>query len=768
MLKRAATLLLAAVLTACSTNSNNTQSSPGPKAAPTLTVTANPTTVTAGLAATLTWDSTNASSVSFDNGMGTVALSGSSTATPTATTTFHGTATGPGGTAQASVTVNVVAAQSLQLTANPTTITQGQSSTLTVSAPGATSVSIDQGVGTVPASGTVKVTPTATTTYTGTATFTGGATLTATATVTVTASGPTPTVMLSANPSTVNQGQSSTLSWSSTNATSLTIDQGVGSVTAPSGSTIVSPSATTVYTITASNGASTATASATVSVNSSVSQLNGMFTFKYDNSRTGQDLNEGSLTPANVNISQFGKKFTFNVDGYVYAQPLYVQGVTMAAGGTYNAVYVATEHDSVFAFDADGDVTTPLWQVNFTNPTAGITTVPTGDVGSTIYPEIGITSTPVIDPSSGTIYVEASTKENGSYFHRLHALDLTSGVEKFGGPVVISGSVPGNGAGNDGQGNVPFQPKIELQRSALLLVNGNIYVAFASHGDNGEFHGWIFAYNAANLSQAGIWNSTPNGQDGGIWQGGGGLAADSAGSIYGITGNGSSDQGPDYGDSFLRLTLSSSEFTVDDYFTPFNQQYLSTYDIDVGSGGPLILPDQPGSFPHLITGAGKEGTIYLLDRDNLGHYSTSVDNVVQEIANALGSASSDNTFCTPSYWQNRVYYVGSPDVAKAFTLSGGLLSTKPESESTLTFGFPGATPVISASGNTNGILWALERDGNELHAYDATNLANELYNSGQAGARDSLGTVVRFTVPMVANGRVYVGTKSTLVVYGLF
>ena len=504
-----------------------------------------------------------------------------------------------------------------------------------------------------------------------------------------------------------------------------------------------------------------------MSVNGAGPQLSGVLTYKNDNSRTGQNLTETTLTPANVNSSLFGKKFTFNVDGYVYAQPLYVKGVTMAAGGTYNAVYVATEHDSVYAFDADGDVANPLWQVSFINPSAGITTVPTGDVLSTIYPEIGITSTPVIDASSGTMYVEASTKENGSYFHRLHALDLTSGAEKFGGPVIISGTVPGTGSGNDGAGNVPFQPKIQLQRSALMLVNGNVFVAFASHGDNGEFHGWLFAYNAANLTQTGILNLTPNGQDGGIWQGGGGLAADSAGSIYGMTADGSQDPSSDYGDSFLRSTLGGGGFTVQDYFSPFNQQYLSAYDVDVGSGGPLILPDQPGNFPHLITGAGKEGTVYLLDRDNLGGYSTTVDNVVQEIAGALGSASSDNNFCTPSYWQGRVYYFGSVDVGKAFSLSGGLLSTTPESESSLNYGFPGATPVISANGSTNGILWALERNGNELHAYDATNLANELYNSGQVASRDSLGTVIRFTVPMVANGRVYVGTKSTLVVYGL-
>jgi hypothetical protein len=767
MFRRVATLLLAATLTACSGGkSNNQQSAPGPQTAPTLTLTAQPTSIILGSSTTLTWSSANATSVTFDNGVGQVALSGSKGETPPVTTTYHGTATGGGGTVQAVVTVNVGGLQGFQLTANPSTITQGQPSILTFSAPGANSVSVDHGVGTFGASGSVNVTPAATTTYTGTANF-NGATLTASATVTVSAPAPPPTVTLTANPSTINQGQSSTLSWTSTNATLLVIDQAVGNESAPSGSVAVSPNSTTIYSITASNGANVAKAPATVSVNSSVSQLNGMFTYKYDNARTGQNLNEAVLTPANVNMTQFGKKFTFNVDGYVYAQPLYVQGVTVSGQGTHNVVYVATEHDSVYAFDADGNSTSPLWYGNFTNSAAGVTTVPTGDVGSTIFPEIGITSTPVIDPNTGTIYVEAFTKENGAYFQRLHALDITSGTEKFGGPVTISGSVPGTGAGNDGAGNVPFQANLELQRSALLLVNGTIYIAFASHGDNGPFHGWVFAYSAADLSQVGIWNSTPNGQDGGIWQGGGGLAADSAGAVYGLSGNGTADGGPDYGDSFFKLTLGGGGLSVADFFTPANQQALSNTDVDLGSGGPLLLPDQPGTHPHLITSAGKEGKIYLLDRDNLGHYSTAGDNVVQEIPKALGYASSDNSFCVPSYWQNRVYYVGVSDFAKAFTVAGGLLSTAPESHSATTYGIPGATPIISSSGNTNGMLWVIERAG-ILHAYDGTNLATELYNSSQAGTRDTLGTAVRFSVPTVANGRVYVGTKTQLVVYGLF
>ena len=762
MFRSVATLLLVVALTACS---NAPQSTPGPQPAPTLTLTAQASSIILGSSTTLTWSSTNATSVTFDNGIGQVAVSGSKQETPPVATTYHGTAKGPGGTVQAAVTVNVVGLQGFQLTANPTTITQGQSSTLTFSAPGANSVSIDHGVGTFGASGSVNVTPSATTAFTGTANF-DGATLTASATVTVSPPAPTPTVTLSANPTTINQGQSSTLSWTSANATALVIDQGVGNQSAPSGSVAVSPSSTTIYTITASNGGNTAKASATVNVNSSVSQLNGMFTYKYDNARTGQNLNEGMLTPANVNVTRFGKKFSFSVDGFIYAQPLYVQGVTISGQGTHNVVYVATEHDSVYAFDADGNSTSPLWYVNFTNSAAGITTVPTADVGSTIYPEIGITSTPVIDPNTGTIYADAFTKENGAYFHRLHALDITSGTEKFGGPIAISGSVPGTGVGNDGAGNVPFQTNLELQRSALLLVNGTIYIAFASHGDNGPFHGWVFAYDAASLHQVGIWNDTPNGQYGGIWQGGGGLAADSAGAVYGLSGNGTADGGPDYGDSFFKLTLGGGGLSVADFFTPANQQALSDIDVDVGSGGPLLLPDQPGTHPHLITSAGKEGKIYLLDRDNLGHYSTLGDNVVQEIPNALGYASTDNSFCVPTYWQNRVYFVGVSDSAKAFTVTGGLLSTAPESHSATTYGIPGATPIVSASGNTNGILWIIERAG-ILHAYDATNLATELYNSSQAGTRDTLGTAVRFSVPTVANGWVYVGTKTELVVYGL-
>jgi hypothetical protein len=764
LLQLTSALLLAGVLVGCAGVTNSDHGRSNHTSAPTLTITATPNAITLGSSTTLTWSSTDATSVTFDHGIGQVQPSGSLQQKPPATTTYSATASGPGGMAQASVTVTVGGQQGFQFIANPSIITAGQSSTLTFSAPGATSVTVDHGIGTLGSSGSVSVTPLTTTTYTATANFTGSS-MTASVTVTVQSSS-SGTVSLTANPATISAGQSATLSWTSANVTSLAINQGVGTVAVPSGSVTVSPSATTVYTITAMPGG--ATASATVSVNSGVPQFGGVFTYKFDNARTGQNLNESVLTPAKVNSNEFGKAFTFDVDGYVYGQPLYVPSVGISGQGTHNVVYVVTEHDSVYAFDADGKTKSPLWQVSFINPTAGITTIPTADVGSTIFPEIGITSTPVIDPGTGTLYVDASTKENGSYFHRLHALDLTSGAEKFGGPVTISGSVPGKGDGNDGNGHVAFQAKIELQRAGLLLLNNTIYIAFASHGDNGPYHGWVFAYDATSLKQVGIWNATPNGNAGGIWQAGGGLAADSDGSIYGISGNGLAEGGPDYGDTFFRLTLGSGGLSLEDFFTPFDQQNLAAHDIDLGSGGPLLLPDQPGSHPHLLTSAGKAGTIYLIDRDGMGGYNTSSDEVVQKLSNAVGNnGTSDNNFCTPTYWQGRVYYVGAVDVAKAFTLDNGILSTTPQSKSSHAFSSQGATPAISASGNTNGILWVIDRAG-VLYAYDATNLATELYNSSQAGTRDTLGTAVRFTVPTIANGRVYIGTKSQLVVYGLF
>jgi hypothetical protein len=503
-----------------------------------------------------------------------------------------------------------------------------------------------------------------------------------------------------------------------------------------------------------------------------------VLTYHNDSFRTGQDLTETVLTPANVQAVQFGKLFTYAVDGYVYAQPLYVSNVSIPGKGVHNVVFVATEHDSVYAFDADSNLganAAPLWHDSFINPAAGVTTVSPNDVNTgDIVPEIGITGTPVIDASSGTLYVVAKTKEvsggSTNFVQRLYALDITTGAEKFGGPVVIQATLPGTGDGTDGQGHVAFSPLRENQRSGLLLQNGVVYIVWASHGDNGPYHGWVIGYNAQTLQQVAAFDTTPNGGLGGIWMSGAAPAADNTGNIYVSTGNGTFDAqtgGSDYGDSALRLSTSGG-LSLTDYFTPFNQANLDAADADLGSGGVLLLPDQPGAHPHLMIFTGKEGKIYVVDRDNMGHFHAGIDSIVQVLPGAVGGA-----WSTPAYFNGNVYYSTVGDVLKAFQLANGLLSTSPVSQASVAFGYPGATPSISANGNTNGIVWTLQTDayGSSgpavLHAYDASNVSRELYNSDQVGARDVLGGAVKFTVPTIANGKVYVGTETGLSVFGL-
>jgi Chitobiase/beta-hexosaminidase C-terminal domain/Bacterial lectin len=455
--------------------------------------------------------------------------------------------------------------------------------------------------------------------------------------------------------------------------------------------------------------------------------------------------------------------------------------VAITNRGTHNVVFVATEHDSVYAFDADsnaGGNAMPLWQVSFINPSAGVTTVPNGDVNSqNIAPEIGITSTPVIDPVTQTIYVEAKTKEvsgaNTSYVHRLHALDLGSGAEKFGGPVVIQPTVNGTGDGNDGAGHVPFNGLRHVNRPGLLLLNGVVYLAYGSHGDNGPYHGWLLGFNALTLQPQGVYNTTPNGGLGAFWQAGDAPASDASNNIYCLTGNGVYD-GPtnaDYGDSFLRLAPIGTNLVLGDYFTPYNQLDLANGDTDLGSGGVMLLPDSVGSaaHPHLMVGTGKEGKIYLIDRDNPGRFNSANDsNAVQTVPGAIGSC-----FSTPAFFNSTLYYLGTGDRLKAFAVSNGTVAATPAAQSVDSFGYPGATPSISANVSSNAIVWALQTDSADaggigiLHAYAATNVAVELYNSSQAGSRDVPGGAVKYTVPTVANGKVYVGTASGLAVFGL-
>ncbi len=503
----------------------------------------------------------------------------------------------------------------------------------------------------------------------------------------------------------------------------------------------------------------------------------GKFTYHNDNARTGQNPNETILTPANVNPVKFGKLFSYPLDGVAHASPLYVANVSIPGRGVHNIVYVATEHDSVYAFDGNGLSPIPLWQVSLILP--GETTVPAADTGECcdIAPDIGITGTPVIDPATGTLYVVAKTKDSSTstYVQRLHALDISTGSEKFGGPVMIQASVPGVGDGNDGNGNVPFNALRENQRPALLLNKGVVYIGFASHGDNAPYHGWILGYDAATLQLVMVYNDTPNGSDGGIWQSGGGPAADSAGNIYFVTGNGTFDAnagGVDYGDSVQKIRPTG---TVLDYFAPHDQDTLSAADLDLGSGGALLLPDQSGGHPHLLVTAGKNGTIYLIDRDNMGQFNPNDDNqIVQSLVDIFPNPGEilGGNFSAPVYFNGFVYFGPVGASVQAFQLSNGLLSTTPSSQSSASYAFPGGMLAISSNGNTNGILWVGERTSpttpGVLHAYDANNLNKELYNSDQAtGSRDTLDIAAKFSIPLVANGKVYVATVSQLTAYGL-
>ena len=515
----------------------------------------------------------------------------------------------------------------------------------------------------------------------------------------------------------------------------------------------------------------------------------GVFTQRYDAQRTGQNRQEFALTPATVTPSTFGKLFACAVDGEVYAQPLYAANLAIAAG-THNVVLVATMNDSVYAFDADARPCVQYWKKSFLG--TGVTTVPPADTGEAgdINTIIGITGTPVIDPATRTLYVVAKTKEPTNYFQRLHALDLATGNEKFGGPANISSAltVPGTGDTGDSStcsssaGNVPFCPLRENQRPGLLLLNGMVYVAWASHGDIQPYHGWVIGYKAADLTQAPVlFNTTPNGGLGGIWMTGTGPAADASGNIYVISGNGTFDtMAPraDYGDSFIKLSTAGGGLSVADFFTPANQSFLDSNDFDVGSGGAIVLPDSAGSptHRHLLIGGDKQGVLYVIDRDSMTGFNPNGDQILQKVPVTAGPACIIcGLFSTPAYWEGKLYVVAIRDVLKQYTVVNGTLSLLPAVQASDMFGVPGATPAVSSNGATNGIVWVLDTTNNGtngsvngaavLFAYDATNL-NKLFSSPPSGA-GAAGNAVKFTVPTVANGKVYVGTQTELSVFGL-
>jgi hypothetical protein len=485
-------------------------------------------------------------------------------------------------------------------------------------------------------------------------------------------------------------------------------------------------------------------------------------TWKYDNERTGLSPNETILTPSNVNSKTFGLKFTDTVDGQLYAQPLYLSNVTIGSG-THNVVYAATEHDTVYAFDAD-TAGGPLWQTSLIMN--GGSSVPAANVQSTISTEVGITGTPVIDISSGVnngvLYVVAQTLESGKYITRLHGLDVTTGGEVNGSPVVISGSYQGTA----------FAAEAQMNRPALLLSKGNVYIAFGpSDGDrpgvNISWHGWVIGYNASTFEQVGAWCSTPtNDGKGGIWGAGGGIAGDSEGNIYASTGNGNWDGKLEFSMSWVKL---DSNVTLQDYFTPYNEATLSNGDLDLGSAGMLVVPDGTSSqYPHELIGCGKPAPVYVVNRDGMGHQNPGSDSqIIQSLSNAVGGGgtgahTSDHCFSSPAYWNGNLYFVGNADVLKMFQLNTttGQMASKASSQGPYTFAFPGGQPVVSANGSSNGVVWALDYTSYYLHAYDATNVTKELYRSSTVGS-------TKWTVPTVINGKVYVGSKGKLSVFGL-
>ena len=488
-----------------------------------------------------------------------------------------------------------------------------------------------------------------------------------------------------------------------------------------------------------------------------------VLTSQYDNARTGAILTETTLTPANVNFGRFGKIFSLKVDGDVYAQPLFVPRVEIPGKGMHNVIFVATEHDSVYAFDADTPAD-PLWHVSFVSA-SGVSTVPARDVACPfITPEIGITPTPAIDLQSGTLYVLARTRESKGvlssdrHVQKLHALAITTGAEKFGGPVEIK--------------TAGFDPLRELPRAALLLANGQVYLTWGSSCDVGPYHGWVMAYDARTLAQTAVFNTSPAEEESGIWQSDNGPAADEDGNVYVATGNGKftvARGGSDYGDSLLKLGLGKSGLSVLDYFTPFNESQLNKADADLGSGGPMLLPRQPGDNRRLALVGGKDGHLYVLDRDRLGKYQPNGNtHAVQVIRSGEG------IYAAPSYWNGRVYVLAEGDYLSSFPVNKGKLADKPDVQGTQRFGNPGATPAISANGNRDGIVWLIETktwNGADkpavLHAYDAANVAHELYTSEQNRERDRAGLTLRFTIPTIVNGRVYVDAKGRVDVYGL-
>lgn len=591
-----------------------------------------------------------------------------------------------------------------------------------------------------------------------------------------------PSITTQPSNQTVTVGSTATFSVVATGTTPLTYQWQKGTTPVP-GATAASY--TTAATTSSDNGSqfevvvtnsvgSITSNAATLTVTTVAPSPTDVLTYHNDIARTGQNLTETLLTTSNVTSAKFGKLGFYSVDGLVDAQPLYASSVAVPSNGTHNLLIDATEHDSVYAFDADTGAT--IWHTSMLK--SGETTSDHRGC-SQITPEIGVTSTPVIDRTrgpNGVVYVVAMSKDaSGNYHQRVHALDLTLGTELFGGPMDVQAKYPGTGDNSDGT-NVSFDAGQYAERAGLLLMNGILYTAWTSHCDIRPYTGWIIAYDAATLVQTAVLNITPNGNEGSIWMSGAGLAADSSGDIYFLDANGVFDStlnssgfpsNGDYGNAFMKISTSGG-LSVADYFEMDNQSSENGSDTDLGSGGAMVLPDLNdgvGHTMHLAVGAGKDSNLYVVNRDSMGKFNASNNNsIYQELAAALPGG----VFAMPAYFSNTIYYgsVGSP--IQAFTITSAKLSTSATAHTANSFRYPGATPSISANGTSNGIVWAVENSSPAvLHAFDASTL-NELYNSNQAaGGRDHFGNGNKFIVPTIVNGKVFVGTPNGVAVFGL-
>jgi hypothetical protein len=511
-----------------------------------------------------------------------------------------------------------------------------------------------------------------------------------------------------------------------------------------------------------------------VSAQPDLVELQNVLTYHNDVARTGQNLRETVLTRSNVNSSRFGKVFQTILDGLVDAQPLYVSRVLIPRQGLRSVLIVATENDSLFALNADDGA--EIWKTTLLEP--GET--PSDDLGcGLVTPQIGITSTPVIGLAAnmfeGVIFAVAMSKDSsGNYHQRLHKVNLNTGRSL--GAVEISGRYPGTGDGSSG-GYVSFEPKQYLERAALLLLNGVVYMGWSSHCDRLPYTGWIMGYDARTLAQTSVFNVTPNGSAGAIWMSGAGPAADSSGYIYFIDANGTFDTtvtaagfpiNGDFGNAFIKLSVNGSQIAVADYFSVDDTTYETEVDQDLGSGGALVLPDMTdasGNVRHLVVGAGKDSNLFLLDRDNMGKFDPHTDSDIYQV---LYGALPGGMWSMPAYYKGQLYF-GAVGILRAFQFNNAQLSLTPVSATDTVFHYPGTTPSISANGLTNGIVWAVENNAIAvLHAYSSDNLAQELYNSSQApNGRDQFGAGNKFMVPTIANGKVYVGTPNGVAGFGL-